>query len=31
MIAYVIFYILYASSSIIIYCGDEGMSFVTFV
>jgi hypothetical protein len=31
MIAYDIFYILYASSSIIIYCGDEGMSFVTFV
>jgi hypothetical protein len=30
MITYVILYILYASSTII-YCGAEGMSFVTFV
>jgi hypothetical protein len=31
MIAYDVFYILYASSFIIIYRDDEGMSFITFV
>jgi hypothetical protein len=31
MIAYVAFYILFDSSSIIIYCNDEGSSFMTFV
>jgi hypothetical protein len=31
MIIYVAFYILYASSSINLYCDDEGSSFSTFV
>jgi hypothetical protein len=31
MIIYVAFYISYASSSINLYCGDEGSSFTTFV
>jgi hypothetical protein len=31
MIIHVAFYILYASSSINLYCADEGSSFTTFV
>jgi hypothetical protein len=31
MIIHVIFYVLYASSFIIVYCDDEGSSFMTFV
>jgi hypothetical protein len=31
MIVYVVSYISYASSFIIICCNDEGMSFMTFV
>jgi hypothetical protein len=31
MIIYVAFYISYASSSINLYCDDEGSSFTTFV
>jgi hypothetical protein len=31
MITHVISHVLYASSSINVYCDDEGMSFMTFV
>jgi hypothetical protein len=31
MTVYIIFYVLYSSFFIIIYCDDEGMSFITFV